>query len=559
VGVALGAAGAVLAVLLQTAMAQQRQLLAEVARGQARLIESVGRFDQRFSQDFPAGALAATLNQVRDAARAGGGLGDSGEITLAHRVGTDIEFLIVGRGADHDTPLRIPWSSGRAEPMRAALSGEARVMVGRDYDGTRVLAATEPLTGLGWGLVAKVDLEEIRRPFVHAALLGLAMTLVLAVLGALLFSRITNPLLRRLATNEARFRALFNDAPVGIGLVDPAGHVTLSNPALQGILGRDAATRARQGFAEFTHPDDAASDLAQYRALWAGDIHSYQLEKRYLRPDGAIVWGHLTVALMRDDDGKPLGAVGMVEDISERRRIQAELDDAREKSLQLEKLSALGTFVGGIAHEIKNPLMGLSNYIAHVSDELDDAELKEILARAQRQVRRIGRIVDGVLSYARSGDGETCAVDLRMVVLEVLNLLHSELARRSVSVIRELPAVAVPVQSNRDVLNQALVNLLLNAIHAVREAPRREIRITVEQHPRQTVLSICDSGPGVPEDQRRRIFDPFFTTKPPGEGTGLGLSVALRELNALGAELRLDEAPEGGACFSILLPPAVLP
>jgi PAS domain S-box-containing protein len=557
--VALGAGGAVLAVLLQAAMAQQEQLLAEVARGQARLIESVGRFDERFSQDFPAGAPAATLNQVREAVRAHGGLGDSGEIVLAHRVGADIEFLIIGRGDAAGQPPRVPWTSARAAPMRAALSGEARVMIGRDYRGTRVLAAAEPVIGLGWGLVAKVDLDEIRRPFVHAALSGLAITLLLAALGALLFFRTTDPLLRRLATNEARFRALFNDAPLGLALVDPDGHVTLSNPALQTMLGRDAATLARQGFAEFTHPDDAALDVARYRALWAGDIHGYQMEKRYLRPDGEVVWGHLTVALMRDDNGTPMGAVGMVADISERRRIQAKLDETHEKSLQLEKLSALGTFVGGIAHEIKNPLMGLSNYIAHVADAIEDPELAELLGRAQQQVRRIGRIVDGVLGYARTGDSETCILDLRAVTLEALELLRSELTRRSITVVTELPAGEVPVQSNRDILTQALVNLLLNAIQALRETPRREIRITLEQRPQQTRLRVCDNGPGVPVDIRRRIFDPFFTTKPPGEGTGLGLSVALRGLNAVGADLRLTDAPGGGTSFSILLPPAPPP
>jgi signal transduction histidine kinase len=262
---------------------------------------------------------------------------------------------------------------------------------------------------------------------------------------------------------------------------------------------------------------------------------------------------------MRDNAGRPFGAVGMVEDIDAHKRMQAELDQARESSLQLEKLSALGTFVGGIAHEIKNPLMGLSNYIAYVADGIDDAELRGLLERAQEQVRRIGRIVDGVLDYARSDDTETRMLDLQKVVADVLALVRSELRRWSITVIEDLPDTAVWIRSNRDVLNQALLNLVLNAIHVLREAPRREIRIVVEQGPGRTVLSVKDTGPGVPPEHRRHIYDPFFTTKPPGEGTGLGLSVALRGLNAVGAELTLIDEPQGGACFAMVLPAAAAP
>ncbi|WP_295880945.1 ATP-binding protein [uncultured Thiohalocapsa sp.] len=556
VTVALGAAGGAIAVLLDVAMTEQRRLLAGLADGQARLIEAVGQFDQRFSQDFPAGAMAATLEQVRRAARTYGGLGRSGELVLAHRTGDAIEFLVAGGDAERALPRSVPWRSGLAEPMRAALSGAGRVLVGRDYDGTRVLAAAEPLPALGWGLVAKVDLDEIRRPFVRAALLALGITLLLAAAGAVLFFRITDPLLRRLATNEARFRALFESAPLGIGLVQQDGRVALSNPALQRILGRDAQTLSTQGFGEFTHPDDVAADLTQYRALWAGDIRGYHLDKRYLRPDGSLVWGHLTVALMQGADGRPLGAVGMVEDITAAKRMQAELQEAQEKSLQMEKLSALGTFVGGIAHEIKNPLMGLSNYIAHVEANLADPAMLDVLARAQTQVRRIGRIVDGVLGYARGDDSELHRLDPAQVAADVVLLVQSELKRWSVQLLTDTPETPLAVISNRDALSQALLNLVLNAIQALRDVERRELCIGISARGGRVAISVCDTGPGVPADIRRRIYDPFFTTKPPGEGTGLGLSVALRGIESVGGELKLTDNPGGGACFTLLLPAA---
>jgi PAS domain S-box-containing protein len=553
---ALGGTGAALGLLLDAAMTQQRALLADIAHSQARLIGAVGRFDRRFSQDFPAGAGAATLAQIREAVGAFGGLGESGELVLAHRVEDRIELLLVNANAPADTPLSVPWQSHLAEPMRAALSGASRVLIGRDYAGRRVLAATAPLDQLGWGLVVKVDLAEIRRPFARAAAIAVGIAVLLAGIGAALFFHITDPLLQRLATSEARFRALFEDAPIGVALVSRDGHVALSNQALRTLLGRDASTLARQSFAGLTHPDDVATDIAHYQALWAGDLDSYSMDKRYLRPDGSIVWGHLTVALMRDGDGRALGAVGMLEDIGERRRMQQTLDETRDKAMQLEKLSALGTFVGGIAHEIKNPLMGLSNYIAHVEAHLADAMLAPYLVRAQEQVRRIGRIVDGVLGYARDDNAATGTVDLSEVVRDVTSLVGSELRANGIKLDNLLPRAPVCVMSNRDVLNQALLNLLLNAIQALRDSDPREIRVAITREPQRVLLSISDSGPGVPDAIRRRIFDPFFTTKPPGEGTGLGLSVAQQGLHTVGAELVLVPAADSGARFLIRLPAA---
>jgi PAS domain S-box-containing protein len=266
--------------------------------------------------------------------------------------------------------------------MRAALSGQSGTLVGLDYRGEQVLSAIEPIEPLGWGLVAKVDLVEIQRPFLDAALTAILIALVLAGIGAWLFVRLTNPLIRELSANEARFRALVQYAPLGIALVDSSGRPVLSNPMLQRLLGRDAEALKRTPFTDFTHPEDVDKDWSQYRDLWAGRIASYHMDKRYLRPDGREVWGALTASLIRDDQQRVLGAIAMVEDIGERRRMQQELTAAYERAVEIEKLSALGSFVGGIAHEIKNPLMGITNYISHVESHLEADDLRGYLNRA---------------------------------------------------------------------------------------------------------------------------------------------------------------------------------
>jgi PAS domain S-box-containing protein len=356
--VASMATGAAISALYRAAMHGQRSLLVEVAQSQARLLEAVARFDERWSSDFPGGPLDATLSQLRDANANYRGFGETGEFALARRDGDRIEFVLSHRHSGDEDAASVPWDSPLAAPMRAALFGHSGTLIGLDYRGERVLSAVEPIARLGWGLVAKVDLAEIQRPFVSAALTAIVIALILAGIGAWLFVRLTNPIVRELTENEARFRALFEHSPLGIALVDRDGRPVLSNPMLQRLLGRDAETLERSSFVHFTHPDDVDKDLLQYRDLWAGRIASYKMDKRYLRPDGTLVWGALTVSLIRDDQQRVLGAIGMVEDIGERRRMQQELTAAYERAVEVEKLSALGSFVGGIAHEIVSNASG---------------------------------------------------------------------------------------------------------------------------------------------------------------------------------------------------------
>lgn len=232
-----------------------------------------------------------------------------------------------------------------------------------------------------------------------------------------------------------------------------------------------------------------------------------------------------------------------------------QVEQAFEKSLQLEKLSALGTFVGGIAHEINNPLMGLTNFIAHVQAHIDDPELADVLEQAQEQVRRIGRTVDRVLRYGRAGSGQLRPIDIHGLVSDARLLLKPELDRWGVNLEVDISDPPPRIVSDRDLLSQAMVNLLLNAIHAVKEEQVREIHIQVRPIARgSTAITVEDTGRGVPESLRTRIFDPFFTTKPPGGGTGLGLSVTLRALAEVGASLALDRAYRNGARFVIELP-----
>jgi hypothetical protein len=185
--------------LYRTALREEAARLEETAKSRARLIESVARFDAIYSNDYPHGAIAATLSQIVEAHERFRGFGETGEFTLSRREGDQIVFLLRHRHDDHRTPNPIAFDSGLAEPMRLALLGQSGTMIGLDYRGEEVFAAYEPVEELDLGIVAKIDLSEIRAPFVKAALISGLFAAFAIGLGAASFVRVTNPLLRRLS------------------------------------------------------------------------------------------------------------------------------------------------------------------------------------------------------------------------------------------------------------------------------------------------------------------------------------------------------------------------
>jgi len=185
-------------ILYHTAVAEEKSRLKEAARSQARLIEAVARFDKFYSQNYPYGATQATLNQIKDAHARYRDFGETGEFTLSKRENGHIIFLLDHRHHDLNHPMPIAWNAGLAEPMRRALSGKSGTMIGLDYRGVKVLAAYEPVAELNLGIVAKLDLAEIRAPFIKAGFISGLFAIFVIVSGACLFVKITNPILKRL-------------------------------------------------------------------------------------------------------------------------------------------------------------------------------------------------------------------------------------------------------------------------------------------------------------------------------------------------------------------------
>ncbi len=185
-------------ILYHTAITEETSRLEETAKSQARLIEAVARFDKIYSKEYPYGPRQATLDQIKNAHSKYRGFGSTGEFTLSTKKDDQIVFLLNHRHHDLNNPKPIPWDSELAEPMRLALSGKSGTIIGLDYRGEKVLAAYEPMEELNLGIVAKIDLSEVRAPFIKAAFISALFAIVFIVFGAGLFFKITNPILKGL-------------------------------------------------------------------------------------------------------------------------------------------------------------------------------------------------------------------------------------------------------------------------------------------------------------------------------------------------------------------------
>ncbi len=184
--------------LYRTSIREEKSRLRETVTSQARLIEAITRFDDQYSSSYPHGPREAVLRQIIDAHNHYHGSGKTGEFTLAKREGRKIVYILDHRHYDYHHPRPVPIDSKLDVPMRLALSGKSGTIVGLDYRGEKVLAAFEPVAGLSLGIVNKIDLSEVRAPFLKAGLLSGLLSILAIALGTVIFIRVTGPLLHKL-------------------------------------------------------------------------------------------------------------------------------------------------------------------------------------------------------------------------------------------------------------------------------------------------------------------------------------------------------------------------
>ena len=263
----------------------------------------------------------------------------------------------------------------------------------------------------------------------------------------------------------------------------------------------------------------------------------------------------LTATPLSSQDGGTAGRVLVARDITRQTRLEAERAALRERLAQSEKLASLGQFVAGIAHEMNNPLQGVLGHLELLIDMTEAAKpVRKPLKQIYTEADRAAKIVHNLLVFTGSHRMQRERISIDRLITRVVASRAVQLRRDGITVVRQRARGVPPVNVDELLMEQALLNILINAEHATRDAQGMRIEISTGATDGMVTVTIKDSGPGIPPEVLPRIFDPFFTTKDVGQGTGLGLAITYGIVKEHGGTIAVRTAPEGGAVFRIDLP-----
>ncbi len=362
-----------------------------------------------------------------------------------------------------------------------------------------------------------------------------------------------------LRDSEARFRTVFEFAAIGLA-IDLGGRLVQTNRALQDMLGYTADEFRSMMFTDFTHAEDIEESRRFAEELHSGKRNNYWLEKRYIRKDGRIVWAQTAVSTVRDASGKILYVIPMIQDITERKRLEEQLRHSQ-------KMQAVGQLAGGVAHDFNNQLGIIKGYVDLALRALpDDSPLRTNLLHVRETTLRSARLTRQLLLFSRRQPMELRPTDLGYQVKELQKMLN-RLLGEDIEIHLDLEEDLWTVSADPGNLDQVIINLSVNARDAMPEGGTLRIQtrnVMIDQdycrdYPeartgRFVSLSVSDEGIGMDEEVRGHLFEPFFTTKGPGKGTGLGLSVVYGIVKAHEGWISVETGPGKGTCIEIHLP-----
>lgn len=356
-------------------------------------------------------------------------------------------------------------------------------------------------------------------------------------------------LARALRESEERYRLITENINDAIFLFDLQGHLVFSNPRGAEIARYPLEELQGLPLSSLLTSESAQQAYARLEAVQTGQEVPPFFEAEVIRKDCSRVWveANLTSVVK---DGRVVGRLGVMRDITERKRLQEQL-------VQAEKVAAMGQLLAGVAHELNNPLTVVLAQADLLRERLEGVALGTRAETIAHAARRCARIVKNFLTLARQRPPERQHVSLNNVVQEAVELLAYLLRVDNVKVALDLAPDLPRLWADPHQLHQIVVNLVTNAHHAMRATPPpRRLTLATRFDPagRRVSLAVADTGPGIPPEIQSRIFEPFFTTRPPGEGTGLGLSLCLGVIESHGGEIRVESQPGQGATFVVELP-----
>jgi len=370
-----------------------------------------------------------------------------------------------------------------------------------------------------------------------------------------------------LRRSEERFRAYFELPLIGVAIVTPDLHWIAVNNKFCTLLGYQREELEALTLRSLLPEEDAAAQLALYENMLAGGPEGNAVETRYICKDGAILYAEVSSLCVRKDDGSPDYFVAMIEDITQRKRAEAQQKHLEDQLRQAQRLESIGRLAGGIAHDFNNllsPIMGYTD-LALLRLKKDDP-LYSDLQQIRHASERMRDLIRRFLTFARKQVLEMNTINLNQVVSEFEKMLR-RLIEEDIQVVTNLDPALGNVLADASQIQQIIINLAVNARDAMPKGGVLTIETAnvylEESYARRhggisggpyVMLAVSDTGCGMTEDIRQHVFEPFFTTKEIGKGTGLGLATVYGIVKQHEGGIWFTSEEGNGTTFRVYLP-----
>ncbi|MBP1771393.1 MAG: sensor hybrid histidine kinase [Holophagaceae bacterium] len=356
-----------------------------------------------------------------------------------------------------------------------------------------------------------------------------------------------------LRESAEQLRIIFEASDAGMILVLPTGIISFANRRMDELFGCPAQSLIGTPYAALLHDSERLQGDGKMRQLIRGEIQSVSLERHYVRADGTDFWGQLSGRRLEHPDGSLRALVGVITDISERKRMEREQLLIDQRIQQAQKMESLGSLAGGVAHDMNNVLgaiLGLAS--AHFETEPEGSPAHRAFGTIIKAAERGGTMVKSLLNLARQSPAELMELDLNAILREEVRLLERTTLAK-VDLVLDLAPGLQPIRGDASALTHALMNLCVNAVDAMPE--RGTLTLGTRNVDQDWIeVRVEDTGTGMPPDVLEKALDPFFTTKGVGKGTGLGLSIVYSTVKSHGGQMEILSQPGRGTCVKLRFP-----
>lgn len=360
----------------------------------------------------------------------------------------------------------------------------------------------------------------------------------------------------KLQSSNALLRNLIMSAVDGVITADKKGKILIFNNMASEIFGYTQVEALESLNIRDIYPDQGAYEIMKMLRSehygGAGKLCNYEVD--VVHKNGEHIPINLNASIVYEGE-REVATIGFFHDLREMQRIKAELEKTQLQLLQSEKMASLGKLAAGVAHQLNNPLAGVTLYTRLVLEDypLEEGARKD-LQRVLEDAERCRDTVKELLEFTRQTRHLMRPQDINRAISRTIFLLENQTLFQNIIIEKDLDPALPPVYSDIQQLNHLFMNIILNAGQAMGGRGELHIRTMHLTEVDRVRIEIADSGPGIPENILPHIFDPFFTTKEEGEGTGLGLSLVYGIVETHGGQIEARNNPEGGAAFIIELP-----